>query len=34
MTAEFQEHRVEVAGGALTVRRRPGRGPTLLLLHY
>jgi pimeloyl-ACP methyl ester carboxylesterase len=30
----FDEFRVPVAGGALTVRRRTGRGPTLLLLHY
>ena len=34
MTTGFDEMQVEVPGGALIVRRRSGRGPTLLLLHY
>ena len=34
MTNGFRELRVPVTGGSLTVHRRPGRGPTLLLLHY
>ncbi|CAN5311092.1 alpha/beta hydrolase [soil metagenome] len=34
MTAAFHQLEVDVTGGSLIVRRRPGRGPTLLLLHY
>lgn len=34
MTSAFRELHVPVAGGSLTVQRRSGRGPTLLLLHY
>jgi pimeloyl-ACP methyl ester carboxylesterase len=34
MTTAFHDLQVAVAGGSLTVRRRQGRGPTLLLLHY
>ncbi|BBZ26402.1 hydrolase [Mycolicibacterium madagascariense] len=34
MTDTFDEQRVQVEGGALSVRRRRGRGPTLLFLHY
>lgn len=34
MTPKVDELDVPVAGGSLTVRRRRGAGPTLLLLHY
>lgn len=34
MTGEFRDVEVAVSGGVLTVRARPGVGPTLLLLHY
>ncbi|MCV7203815.1 alpha/beta hydrolase [Mycolicibacterium peregrinum] len=34
MTSAYSELKVPVTGGTLTVRRRSGRGPTLLLLHY
>ncbi len=34
MTHTFDELLVPVTGGTLTVRRRRGRGPTLLFLHY
>jgi len=34
MNNAFTDRRVPVAGGSLSVAHRPGRGPTLLLLHY
>ncbi|GAS97490.1 hydrolase [Mycolicibacterium canariasense] len=34
MTSAFDELRVPVAGGSLTVHHRSGQGPTLLFLHY